>query len=99
MYRCTPQEHRIIVSIFLRNNSSVLLAHREFRCKFFVRLTPTGQTIQCLVSRLDEYGTTRDVVQCRRPQSSRFAETMMTESEDVTEDPGVSLDDVPRNCS
>lgn len=68
--RYTPQERGIIVSIFLRNNSSVVLAQRK-SCRWFPsRSTPTAQTLCPLVTNLEDYGTTRDVARSGRPGST-----------------------------
>ncbi|KAM8702581.1 hypothetical protein ACLKA7_001917 [Drosophila subpalustris] len=76
MERYTPQERGIIVSIFLRNNSSVVLAQREFCRRFPGRPTPTAQTLRRLATNLEEYGTTRDVAKSGRPRSARSAENV-----------------------
>ena len=60
MNRFIPQERGIIVSIFLRNNSSVVLAQGEFRRRFPGRPTPPGQALRRLATRIEETGTTRD---------------------------------------
>ncbi|KAM8702716.1 hypothetical protein ACLKA7_000846 [Drosophila subpalustris] len=76
MERYTPQERGIIVSIFLRNNSSVVLAQREFCRRFPGRPTPTAQTLRRLATNLEENGTTRDVAKSGRPRSARSAENV-----------------------
>lgn len=90
MNRFTPQERGIIVSIFLRNNSSVVLTQREFRRRFPGRPTPTGQTLRRLATRLEETGTTRDLPKAGRPRSSRSAENITAVAQDVEEEPGTS---------
>lgn len=90
MERYTPQERGIIVSIFLRNNSSVVLAQREFRRRFPGRPTPTAQTLRRLATNLEEYGTTRDVAKSGRPRSARSAENIAAVAEDVEVSPETS---------
>ena len=97
MNRLTPQELGIIVSIFLRNNSSVVLAQREFRRRFPGLPTSTVQTLRRLAARLEETGTTRDVPMAGRPRSNRSAENIAAVAQDVEKGPEHRPDDVPRN--
>ncbi|CAB3228014.1 unnamed protein product [Arctia plantaginis] len=90
MERYTPQERGIIVSIFLCNNSSVVLAQREFRRRFPGRPAPTAQTLRRLATNLEEYGTTRDVAKSGRPRSPRSAENIAAVAEDVELSPETS---------
>ncbi|KAJ8933605.1 hypothetical protein NQ318_002768 [Aromia moschata] len=86
----TPQERGIIVSMFLRNNRSVILAQREFRGRFRGRLAPTGQTLLRLAARLEETGSTRDSSRSGRPRSSRSVENIAAVAADLEEDPQTS---------
>jgi Helix-turn-helix domain (DUF4817) len=90
MERYTPQERGKIVSIFLRNNSSVILAQREFRRQFPGRPAPTAKTFRRLATRLEETGNTRDVARRGRPRTSRSQENIAAVTEDVEESPGTS---------
>ncbi|CAK1583617.1 unnamed protein product [Parnassius mnemosyne] len=84
------QDRGIIASIFMRNNSSVVLAQREFRRRSPGRTTPTGQTLLHLAARLEETGTTRVAPRRCRPRTSRSAENIATIAEAVEMDPGTS---------
>ncbi|CAB3258594.1 unnamed protein product [Arctia plantaginis] len=90
MERYTHQERGTIVSIFLRNNSSVVLAQREFRRRFPGRPAPTAQTLRRLATNLEEYGTTRDAAKSGRPRSARSAENIAAVAEDVELSPETS---------
>lgn len=90
MNRFTPQERGISVSIILRDNSSVVLAKREYRRRFPGRPTPTKQTLRRLATRLEETGTTRDVPKAGRPRSSRSTENIAVVAQDVEDKPGTS---------
>lgn len=90
MERYSPQERGIIVSIFLRNNLSVVLAQREFRRRFPGRPAPTAQTLRRLAANLEEYGTTRDAAKSGRPRSARSAENIAAVAEDVELSPETS---------
>ena len=90
MNRFPPQERGIIVSIFLRNNSSFALTQREFCRRFRGRPTPTGQTLRRLATRLEETGITRDAPKAGRPRSSRSAENIAAVVQDVEGEPGTS---------
>lgn len=76
--------------MFLRNNSSVVLAQREFRRRFPGRPAPTGQTLRRLAANLQEYGTTRDVAKSGRPRSARSAENIAAVAADVELSPETS---------
>ncbi|CAB3238242.1 unnamed protein product [Arctia plantaginis] len=90
MERYTHQERGTIVSIFLRNNASVVLAQREFRRRFPGRPAPTAQTLRRLATNLEEYGTTRDAAKSGRPRSARSAENIAAVAEDVELSPETS---------
>ncbi|CAB3262266.1 unnamed protein product [Arctia plantaginis] len=90
MEQYTHQERGTIVSIFLRNNSSVVLAQREFRRRFPGRPAPTAQTLRRLATNLEEYGTTRDAAKSGRPRSARSAENIAAVAEDVELSPETS---------
>lgn len=90
MNHYTPQERGIMVSMFLRHNSSIVLTQREFQRRFPGRPRPTGQTLRRLARRLEETGSTRDAPKAGRPRSSRTAENIAAVAQDVEEDPGTS---------
>jgi hypothetical protein len=90
MDRYTLQERGIIVTMFLTNNRSVVLAQREFRRRFPGRVAPTGQTLRRLAARLEETGSTRDRSKCGRPRSSRSVENIAAVAADVQENPQTS---------
>lgn len=83
MNRYSSQELGIIVSSFLRNNSSVVLVQREFRRRFLGRSTP-GQTLRHLAARPEEYGTRRDAAGCS-------TENIAAVAKDVAQNPRVSF--------
>ena len=78
------------MSTYLRNNSCVVLAQREFRRRFPGRPTPTAQTLRRLATNLEEYGTTRDVARSGGPRSARYAENIAAVAEDVELSPKTS---------
>ena len=80
------------MSIFLRNNSSVVLPQREFRRRFPGLPAPTDQTLRRLATNLEEYGTTKDVVKSGWPQSARSTQNIAAVAEVE-----LSLETVPRN--
>nr|CAH7748926.1 unnamed protein product [Callosobruchus chinensis] len=50
MERYTPPDRGIILSMFLMNNRSLVLAQRAFRRRFPNRVAPTGQTLRGLAA-------------------------------------------------
>ena len=76
MNRYTRQERGIIVSMFLTQNRSVVLAQREFRRRFPGRVAPTGQTLRRLPARLEEIGSTWNSSRRGQPWRSRLAENI-----------------------
>lgn len=83
MDRFTPQERGIIVSMFLRNNLSVIKTQREFRRRFPHRLAPIGSTIRRFATRLEATGSTLDRPKSGRPRTGRSAENIDAVREDV----------------
>lgn len=90
MDRFTPQERGIIVSMFLRNNSSVIRTQREFRRRFHHRPAPIGRTIRRFATRLEATGSTLDRPKSGRPRTGRSAENIDAVREDVEECPETS---------
>lgn len=85
MERYTPQERGIIVSIFLTNNRSVVLAQRAFRRRLPNRVAPTGQTFRRLAARLEQTGTTKDLAGRGRHRTGRSAENIAAVAADIAE--------------
>nr|CAI5845570.1 unnamed protein product [Callosobruchus analis] len=85
MERYTPQERGIIVSMFLVNNRSVVLAQRAFRRRFPNRVAPTGQTFRRLAARFEETGTrtTKYLAGRSRHRTGRSAENIAAVADDV----------------
>ena len=91
MLRYTAPERGILVTIYLTNNRSVILAQREFCRRFPGRPTPTGETLRRLAARLEETGTTRDAARRGRPRSSRSAENIAAVARSVDEELALSI--------
>lgn len=90
MERYTPTERGIIVSIYLRNNSSVVLAQREFRRQFPRRLAPSPSTFRRLAARLEDTGSTRDRTSPGGPRTIRSNENIQAVRDSVHEEPSTS---------
>ena len=89
MNRCTTQQHAAIVTIYIKNNPSIILK-REFRRRYRNQKVPTAQTIRRLASRFEQFGTTIDTRQPVRPRSSRTADNIDLVRESVAENPETS---------
>ena len=68
MNRYTPQQSAAIVTIYIKNNSSIILTQREFRRRYRHQKAPTAQTIRRLASRFEQSGTTIDARLPVRPR-------------------------------
>nr|CAH7725913.1 unnamed protein product [Callosobruchus chinensis] len=83
MERYTPQDGGIILSMYLTNNRSLVLAQRAFRRRFPNRIAPTGQTLRGLAARLKETGTTKDLAERGRHQTGRSVENIAAVAGDI----------------
>lgn len=90
MNRYTPQQRAAIVTIYIKNNSSIILTQREFRRRYRNQKAPTAQTIRRLASRFEQSGTTIDARRPGRPRSSRTADNIDLVRESVAENPETS---------
>ena len=90
MNRYTPQQRSAIVTIYTKNNSSIILTQIEFRRRYRNQKAPTAQTIRRLASRFEQSGTTIDARRPVRPRSSRTADNIDLVRESVAENPEIS---------
>lgn len=90
MNRYTPRERAEIVQIFYVNNSSIILAQREYRRKYGRRRVPSAKTFRRLAANFEQTGSTSDKPHIGRPRSARSRENIDRVREDVMERPRTS---------
>lgn len=80
----TPEEREIIVSIFLANKRSAMLARREFQRRFPSRVAPTSATFRNLAARIEPTENTKDFAKTSPQRTTRSAENTEADNNEAS---------------